>query len=184
MENTPARAKGQIALEYLVTYGWAFLVIFAVIAIMFATGLFSPNAYSTQECAFQPDIPCTSFIFYQTNAGSSQSTITYRLANGLGYKMNVTQVNYTTTDLGTGGRNFISNDYSSTPLWAKSGDSLDMSQHFAGAVQPGFNELRTIYVSFTYWNCKNESSCTGPYRAAGRITAALQPAPATSTPAS
>ncbi len=40
--NTPFDSKGQSALEYLMTYGWALVVIVIVIAALFAFGIFNP----------------------------------------------------------------------------------------------------------------------------------------------
>ncbi|HVC58103.1 MAG TPA: LamG-like jellyroll fold domain-containing protein [Candidatus Acidoferrales bacterium] len=39
------QAKAQSAMEYLMTYGWAILVIAVVLAVMFSLGLFNANTY-------------------------------------------------------------------------------------------------------------------------------------------
>lgn len=46
--------KGQGALEYLMTYGWALLIIVVVGAALFALGVFSPQTRST----------CTGFQYF------------------------------------------------------------------------------------------------------------------------
>ncbi len=63
-----ARAKAQSAMEYLMTYGWAILIISIVLAALFQLGVFNPMAYAPKAqpgaCqVFRPDGPgTTSFI--------------------------------------------------------------------------------------------------------------------------
>jgi len=40
--------KGQTALEYLITYGWAILVILVVLAVLWYYGVFNPNKWEKQ----------------------------------------------------------------------------------------------------------------------------------------
>ena len=60
--------KSQSAMEYLMTYGWAILIIAIVLAALFSLGVFSPTAYTPKaspgSCqVFRPNGPgTTSFI--------------------------------------------------------------------------------------------------------------------------
>jgi hypothetical protein len=167
-------ARGQVAMEYLVTYGWALLALVAVLGILFASGLFSASNFATQECVFQPDLPCNTFIFYQSTSNpSTSSTLEFRVTNGLGYPINITEITYTATDLGTSGR--TSNTFS-IPTSVPSGVSKDFKYVVNGPAQPSIGNVVSILVSLTYKNCKY-SPCTGPYNTTGRITATVQPAP-------
>jgi hypothetical protein len=40
-------AKGQSALEYMMTYGWAILIIVIVAVILYSMGIFNPRASVT-----------------------------------------------------------------------------------------------------------------------------------------
>ena len=42
--------KGQGAMEYLMTYGWALLVIVVVGAALFALGVLNPSTYTQKRC--------------------------------------------------------------------------------------------------------------------------------------
>ncbi len=42
--------KLQSAMEYLITYGWFFLVATIILASLFALGIFSPNKFVSNEC--------------------------------------------------------------------------------------------------------------------------------------
>ena len=172
---TARHLAGQVAMEYLVTYGWALLALVAVLGILFSSGLFSASNFATQECVFQPDLPCNTYIFYQTpgNPGTS-STLEFRVTNGLGYPINISTIAYTATDLGTSGR--ISTAFPILPMAAvPSGMSKDFKIVFTGSAQPSPGNAVNILVGLTYYNCKY-TPCTGPYNTTGRITATLQPA--------
>jgi len=49
--------KGQSAMEYLMTYGWAILIILIAIGALFYLGVFSPSTPST--CTASAPITCT-----------------------------------------------------------------------------------------------------------------------------
>jgi hypothetical protein len=50
--------KGQAALEYLVTYGWAFIVIIGAVSILAYFGLINPTRYVPESCEFGEQISC------------------------------------------------------------------------------------------------------------------------------
>jgi hypothetical protein len=160
-------------MEYLVTYGWALLALVAVLGVLFSSGLFSASNFVTQECVFQPDLPCNTFIFYQDpSTPNTRSILAFNITNGLGYPINISQITYTATDLGDSGRNTIP---ISTSIQLQSGGSYSFLQNFSGPAQPSVGNSVSILVGLTYKNCKS-TPCTGPYNTTGRITAAIQPA--------
>ena len=58
-------SKGQSAMEYLMTYGWAILVVVAVVAALYGLGVFKVGS-GTVKCS-----PCFSyFAFVDYSAGS------------------------------------------------------------------------------------------------------------------
>ena len=73
------RKKGQAAMEYLMTYGWAILIIIVVIGALWKMGVFSTT--STVTCS-----PCFSYFAY---LDYSAGTLVVR--NG-GLSINVTAV--------------------------------------------------------------------------------------------
>ena len=42
--------KGQAALEYLMTYGWALIAILIIAAVLFALGILNPETYQAGTC--------------------------------------------------------------------------------------------------------------------------------------
>ena len=68
--------KGQAAMEYLMTYGWAILVIIAVIAALYAMGVFKIGGTAV------PCSPCFSYFAFvdygDTNGDGTKDTLVIR----------------------------------------------------------------------------------------------------------
>lgn len=184
MESPSATARplrAQAAMEYLVTYGWALLALFAVVAILISTGAFSSSNFSQQECTFQPDLPCSPFILY---LDGGVTNIKYQLTNGLGFPIKIVGVSYITNGIGQQGR-YSWPDTTITeqnsPLF-NSGDSFELNFNFPGDVQPAPRDFETIIVTIEYLNCKGFTSaadCTSDkaakYTTSGRISSIVEP---------
>ena len=83
--------KSQSALEYMMTYGWAILVIVIVAAVLYSLGIFSPSS--------SPSTTVTGFANLGTvNAvclGGTSFTIS--MGDSTGYPINVTEINLTSS---------------------------------------------------------------------------------------
>lgn len=78
--------KGQSALEYLVTYGWAILAIVIVAAILWYFGVFNPSRFtSSHQCGGFSDFQC---LDYNVSVTSGNASII--LGNKLGTTLNIT----------------------------------------------------------------------------------------------
>jgi len=55
--------RGQAAMEFLTTYGWAILVIVIVLAALLWMGVFNVMNKVPERCEFQPGIGCSSILF-------------------------------------------------------------------------------------------------------------------------
>ena len=159
---------GQAAMEYLVTYGWALLILFVVVAYLLTSGAFSANSFAAQECVLQPDLSCSPFVLYKGDAGT---VLKFTLTNGLGFPINVSSINYTTTGIGAPGMRVYTVAVSSSTI--PSGARMSFNQTFQDDPQPSVNDFRTIYVELSYSNCKN-SPCSASYVTSGRISAVVQ----------
>ncbi len=81
--------KGQASLEYLLTYGWAILIIAAVIAIIIGSGIFSPKNSAANYAISPPQMPVSSFLM----AGTDGNTVlALNLSNNFGYKVEITGI--------------------------------------------------------------------------------------------
>ncbi len=79
--------KGQAALEYLMTYGWALVVIVIVIAALFAFGIFNPPAAATCRGLDK--------LAYSDHAISADANaIEVRIGNGAGSTIQFDSITY------------------------------------------------------------------------------------------
>ena len=79
-----SNSKSQAALEFLTTYGWAFLVILIMIAALAYFGILSPSKLLPNRCNFGSEFQC---VDYRIDATSNEFKI--RLKNNLGEPINI-----------------------------------------------------------------------------------------------
>ena len=81
--------KGQAGLDFLMTYGWALLLIVIVIGALFALGVFNVGSFvGTRASGFAEVAP----IGWQI---SSSGVLTMKFRNDAGVNINVTSINAT-----------------------------------------------------------------------------------------
>ncbi len=106
--------KAQSAMEYLMTYGWAILIIAVVLAALFELGVF--NQQGVQACIAQQGFVCTSMVYNSTGISFSfgQNTgqdyygnYVFIAAEGQGLDANGLPLNYSATNCGQGGNNEV-----------------------------------------------------------------------------
>lgn len=78
--------KSQAAMEFLMTYGWAILVVLAAIAALAYFGVLSPEKFLPEKCVLQPGIACVSHKVEPLK-------VTLVISNGLGRTMIVNSIN-------------------------------------------------------------------------------------------
>ncbi|MDE1855453.1 MAG: hypothetical protein KGH57_04015 [Candidatus Micrarchaeota archaeon] len=76
----------QSAMEFLITYGWAFTIIAIVLLALFVSGYFSPSNYAGQECTLTSGFSCLSFFLY------SNGILSVNLQQSLSVPINVTMI--------------------------------------------------------------------------------------------
>ncbi len=77
------RRKSQAALEFLMTYGWAILVVLVAISALAYFGVLSPENFLPAKCTLPAGLACTDFVVSSTDINSVQVV----LRNGIGYGM-------------------------------------------------------------------------------------------------
>lgn len=100
------KKRGQAAMEFLMTYGWAILAAVVVIGVLAYFGVFSPGKYLPQSCVTTAPFGCEEYSISEANG------VSLVLRNGAGESLNVSSVavegctTYTTetviSDSGTG----------------------------------------------------------------------------------
>jgi hypothetical protein len=88
------KRKGQAAMEFLMTYGWAILVVLAAIAALAYFGVLSPGNLLPDRTVFASPIPHTA----SASIDSTTDTIIIPLRNNAGFSINVTNVETESSD--------------------------------------------------------------------------------------
>ena len=73
--------KSQAALEFLTTYGWAFLVILIMIGALAYFGILSPSKVLPSRCNFGPELQC---LDYKITVSSTEGNVSIKLKNNVG----------------------------------------------------------------------------------------------------
>ncbi len=68
-------------MEYLMTYGWAILIIAVVLAALFSLNVFNAGASLGTSCIGQPGFSCTSPVV------NSAGQLSFSLGQGIGYSV-------------------------------------------------------------------------------------------------
>lgn len=77
--------KSQAAMEFLMTYGWAILVVLAAIAALAYFGVLSPEKFLPEKCIIQPGIACVSH-----KVEPAKTTLV--ISNGMGRTMTINSI--------------------------------------------------------------------------------------------
>lgn len=80
--------KAQAAMEYLMTYGWAILVVIIVLAALWGMGIFTPKI---------PKTPCTDGLYFEAADWDYKAAGEFRvlIGNKVGKVVNITEINVT-----------------------------------------------------------------------------------------
>ncbi|MBN1502623.1 hypothetical protein JW930_03695 [Candidatus Woesearchaeota archaeon] len=88
--------KGQAAMEFLMTYGWAILVVIAAIAALAYFGVLDPSRLLPEKCEFPPGMDCIDKAAFDID----NSEVSIALRNNVGFKIHITDVNSSQTTNG------------------------------------------------------------------------------------
>ena len=72
--------KSQAAMEFLMTYGWAILVVLVAIGALAYFGVLSPDKFLPSRCTLPAGIACTDH-----SVSSATNQVTVVLRNGMGF---------------------------------------------------------------------------------------------------
>ncbi|MEK6885114.1 MAG: hypothetical protein AABY22_36115 [Nanoarchaeota archaeon] len=89
--------RGQAAMEFLMTYGWAILVVLIAIGALAYFGVLNPGRFLPRSCTLMPGLECSEF-----KVDSSDAQVQLLLRNGLGDSIDFSSLNIDTNLDGTG----------------------------------------------------------------------------------
>ncbi|MFH1133036.1 MAG: hypothetical protein V1735_00950 [Nanoarchaeota archaeon] len=83
--------RAQAALEFLMTYGWAILVVLVVIGALAYFGVLNPSILLPEKCTLETGLNCRDHQIKSGTAGTGQ--VALRLENGKGKGIIITSIN-------------------------------------------------------------------------------------------
>ncbi len=87
--------KAQAAMEFLMTYGWAILVVLVAIGALAYFGVLNPGKYLPASCVVAPGISCDDFV---VRSGGDATVI---LRNGMGQSLSSVSLTIPTCTINT-----------------------------------------------------------------------------------
>ena len=154
------KLKGQSAMEYLMTYGWAIIIVIIVAAALYALGVFNPGAYTTTAATGFSEIGKPAAGSWQYKADGS---FTVQLSNNLPYTINVTALSVATA----GGTACSNVQINSAAIGASNIANAGTMTVTASCPTSTAGASYTIKLDFTYDN--QDRSLTG-FKDSGTVT--------------
>jgi len=130
--------KAQAAMEFLMTYGWAILVVLAAIGALAYFGVLSPSNLLPTKCEFPAGLDCTE----HPSADAAADTIVFPVINSLGYEITVTGANSTGTGTCTGAG-------SASPSTVPNGNASVITLGTCTGLESGERYKDTVSVVYT-----------------------------------
>jgi len=96
MQNRTKYRKGQAALEYLITYGWALIIIIGIITLLYSY-IFKPEFYVVESCSMAPGIECGTFTLTKSADGNNM-ILDLILKSEMNFNITIQEFNLTTTN--------------------------------------------------------------------------------------
>jgi len=81
-----ATVKAQSAIEFLMTYGWAILIVLSVVAVLFYTGVFNPSTVAPTMCVLGAGFACQGYLI------DTAGNLTIDLGQSTGNSVNITGI--------------------------------------------------------------------------------------------
>ena len=82
------KKKAQAAMEFLMTYGWAILVVLIVIGALAYFGVLNPQNLLPEKCTLPMGLYCRDHII----KGGTPGSISLKLENGMGHGIMITSI--------------------------------------------------------------------------------------------
>ncbi len=142
--------KGQSALEYMMTYGWAILVIVIVAAVLYSLGIFSPSSsVGTGSTGFSP------FTATASNCNATKFAVAFTVGGTPGGA--AVTIGAVTVSSSSGFSTVPSMSASGT---YNSGESFTAKGTAANACASGAHYSASLSVTYTYTNSLGQQTGT------------------------
>jgi len=83
-------------MEFLITYGWAIIIMLSVIAILFYLGVFNPKTIAPASCVFPAGFACQGYKI--ETGGGMNGVLSLVLVQNTGHTLRITEIACTDGD--------------------------------------------------------------------------------------
>ena len=163
-------------MEYLATYGWALLAMFVVVATLVGTGMLGAGRFTSEECAFAPNLPCSSGYFTPVAGTTNKLDLFVNITNTQGYPMLITKCYFKL--VGGDEADYIVN---SPDCWREvpQGGWFNHSVNLTSLQRINAADMKKAYITYTFRNCQdlNWSDCytmRAEHNTSGRLVASIR----------
>lgn len=141
--------KGQVPIEYFMTYAWAIVIIAAAIAIIYLYAPMKIGLYTREGCDIAAGFECDKGRVVLKKIDNYNINFSFELQNGLGYNITPNSINFTTREFEQGGYD-ISNVFSRKSF--RNGEVINISYQFSpkGWHVPELGNSYTIKFTMSY----------------------------------
>ena len=149
--------KSQAALEFLTTYGWAFLVILLMIGTLAYFGILSPGKILPNRCTFGSEFQC---VDYQISA--TANTFKLRMKNSLAEPIDVSAMTLSSE----GSTGYTCSTPPANPTAWKGGQIVDLTWSGCNSATAGFvaDEKGKVLITMKYNSVASGSAYTREVR--------------------
>jgi hypothetical protein len=138
--------KGQSAVEYVTTYGWAILFLVIIIGAILASGILTPSYFISEECYLGPSLPCN----FQLYKSEENTGIALGVSNGFPYKVKITKFDITSSE-----NPEMTTNAAESSMDILSGESKNLTVEFPG-YSSSANSMKKFNVNIEYVSCAPE----------------------------
>lgn len=90
--------KGQAAMEFLMTYGWAILVVLAAIGALAYFGVLNPGNWLPTKCTMQGGFSCVEYKVTADNTSGVAAAVYLKVQNNLGSDADTADLTISSSD--------------------------------------------------------------------------------------
>lgn len=161
--------KGQAALEFIITYSWALIVIsLFVVTVLLLSDVRPPVAYLQSSCSIQPLLPCSETLLSYNSVNPLQYYIIFnnQLGSIIYFPPNSLNVSY--SSVGNTGTSYYYGNC--TPNFASEGATVLCTANVGGNTKPkiGTQLVINFVLNYNFCNSASKANCApGLYRSSG-----------------
>ncbi|MGC8652037.1 MAG: hypothetical protein ACP5UH_02180, partial [Candidatus Micrarchaeia archaeon] len=169
--------KQQSALEFVITYSWAIIIISLFVASVFVlSGYKAPSYYISSSCYIEPLLPCVQSVVTYNLTAPLRFALVFKNTIGAAMQIPHNGINITVTNIGAPGTShYAGNCY---PAFAPSGVDVLCTVGIPGSSKPGVGTQVSIPFTLSYKLCNgpNSKTCQGTlYETTGTATQLVAP---------